>query len=67
VGEGAEAQAVQDEGRAAVGVPGLPVLGLFQAPAVGVEEVLVLRGPGQLLAEAVQFGEVLAGLAQRLV
>ncbi len=68
---GAEAEAVQDQGGAAVGVPGLPVLGLFQALAVGVEDCLVAGGalghPGEFPAEPVQLGEVLAGLAQRLV
>jgi hypothetical protein len=28
----------EDQGGAAVGVPGLPVLGLFETSAVGVEE-----------------------------
>jgi hypothetical protein len=58
--EHAEAQAVQHQGRAAVCVPGLPVLGLLQPPAVGVEEflvtVVVLGNAGKLLAEPVQPG-----------
>lgn len=71
VPERAEAQTVQDQGGAAVGVPGLSVLGLFEAPAVGVEEFLVagvvFRDAGELRAEPIELGEVLAGFAQRLV
>lgn len=67
----AQAEAVQDPCGAAVGVPGLPVLGPFQASAVGVQEFgvsgVVLGDAGQLLAEPVKFGEVLAGFAQRLL
>ncbi len=69
--ERAESEPVEDEGRATVGVPGLTVLGLFEALAVGVEEFLVARGvlgdPGEFLAEPFEFREILTGLAERVV
>ncbi len=69
--DGGQAEAVEQQGGAAVGVPGFAVLRLFEAGAVGGEQRglarAAVREGGQLLAEAVEFGEVGAGFAERLV
>lgn len=71
VPEGAEAETVEHELGAPVRVPGLPVLGLFEQGAIGGEQLRVLgrvlRGLREPFGEAVQLGEVVPGLAQRLV